>query len=194
MTEVGQSQALRAIFARLYAETRPRRVLVLGCTTGQDLALVDPRVTERTVGVDLNRGYLDAARTQLGRLRETLDLVHGDVLAVDLATAGFDLIHAALILEYVDSNSLLARIRAWLAPEGICCIVSQNPITGVAPVTRTRYESLRTLDGQMRLVDPDAVHAAAIGAGLEPRSSYTVNLPMGKSFAVTTLRKQRAHP
>lgn len=189
MAEVGQSDALRKIFARIYAEIRPRRVLVLGCTTGQDLALVDPNVTERSVGVDLNHKYLEAARIPLARLGKSLDLIHGDVLSIDLAAASFDLIHAALIVEYVDSSALIDRIREWLAVDGVCCIVSQNAVDGVVAVSRTRYESLRSLDGQIRLIDRDTLNAAAHAAGLEPSSAYSVNLPGGKSFSVTLVRK-----
>jgi SAM-dependent methyltransferase len=189
MAQVGQADALRKIFARIYAETAPRRVLVLGCTTGQDLALVDSHVTERAVGIDLNREYLEAARIQLARLGTRLDLIHGDVLTVDLGAASFDLIHAALLLEYVDPIALLERIRKWLAVEGVCCIVSQNAVDGVAPVSRTAYESLRRLDGQISLIDRGLVHAAARTAGLEARSANSVNLPGGKSFSVTLVKR-----
>jgi SAM-dependent methyltransferase len=189
MAEVGQADALRKIFARIYAETAPRRVLVLGCTTGQDLALVDAHVTERAVGVDLNREYLEAARIQVAALGTRLDLIHGDVLTVDLGAASFDLIHAALLLEYVDPSALLERIREWLAIDGVCCIVSQNAVDGVAPVSRTAYESLRSLDGRISLIDRGRVHAAARAAGLEPRSANSVNLPGGKSFSVTLVKR-----
>jgi len=189
MAAVGQSDALRKIFAGIYAEITPRRVLVLGCTTGQDLALVDPQVTQRAVGVDLNCQYLDAARIQLASLGETLDLIHDDVLTVDLAAASFDLIHAALIFEYVDRNALLRRIRGWLAPDGVCSIVTQNAVESLAPVTRTRYESLLILDGQMTLIDSDTVRTAALAAGLELQSAYGVNLPGGKSFSVMMVKR-----
>lgn len=192
MAEVGQSDELRKIFGRIYGGTRPRRVLVLGCTTGQDLALVDPHVTERAVGVDLNREYLAAARIKLARLGERLDLVHGDVLTIDLGGACFDLIHAALIFEYVDPSALLERIREWLAVNGVCCIVSQNAAAGIAPVSRTAYESLCSLEGHMRLVDREGVHAAALVAGLELVAAYSVNLPGGKSFSVTLVSKPRS--
>ena len=59
MAEIGQSAALRDIFLQAYADVRPRRLLVLGCTTGRDFEVVDPAVTEKSVGADVNREYLD---------------------------------------------------------------------------------------------------------------------------------------
>jgi SAM-dependent methyltransferase len=135
MDEVGQSAALRDIFARAWADVRPRRLLVLGCTTGRDFDAVDRAVTETSVGVDLNREYLDAARRRLERLGGTA--VHGDVLQAALPCSAFDLVHAALIFEYVDAAVLFRRIAEWLAPDGVCCAVTQNRAAGVASVSTT---------------------------------------------------------
>jgi len=82
MEEIGQAAALRKTFRRAYSELHPRRLLILGCTTGRDFELVDPGITTICVGVDLNREYLDAARERLHVLRGTLQLVQGDVLEV----------------------------------------------------------------------------------------------------------------
>ena len=58
MRAVGQDCVLREAFARAVAETRPARVAVLGCTTGEDLAHLDPSRTTLAVGVDINAGDL----------------------------------------------------------------------------------------------------------------------------------------
>jgi hypothetical protein len=54
MKAAGQSAALRDLFSVVYAERKPIRLAVLGCTTGSDLQQVDPAVTETVVGVDIN--------------------------------------------------------------------------------------------------------------------------------------------
>jgi SAM-dependent methyltransferase len=189
MAGAGQSAVLRDVFARVYAESRPRRLLVLGCTTGRDLALIDPHVTTTVVGVDVNAKYLDAARHELGRLGRRADLIHADVLDVALPPCGFDLVHAALIVEYVDPGALFGRIAGWLAPFGICSVVSQNPAAGVPSVSRTGYSSLHALDGCMTLHTANRIHAFAAGAGLDRVAVEAVGLPGGKSFAVSTFRK-----
>jgi SAM-dependent methyltransferase len=189
MAEIGQSAALRAIFQRVCAQTRPRRVLILGCTTGKDFALLDPEVTTSAVGVDVNATYLATARSELGLRGTAVALIEANVLAVELPTAGFDLIHAALLVEYVDPEALFRRMSAWLAATGVCSVVSQNAAEGVDSVTRTARESLLTLDGHMRLRDPDQLDAAAVQAGLVRRSIDTVGLPRGKSFSAATFTK-----
>jgi SAM-dependent methyltransferase len=184
MEEIGQSAALRAIFSRVYGRTRPRRLLVLGCTTGRDLALVDPAVTELSVGVDVSSDYLALARARLGQNRPTSTLVHGDVLEVELPVTGFDLIHAALLLEHVDPERLFARIPGWLAAEGVCVTVTQEPVPGVEAVSRTGRASLCALEGRMVLHTIDELRGLAARAGLHLLESSSVALPLGKSFTV----------
>jgi SAM-dependent methyltransferase len=191
MEQVGQSAALRGIFARVYAATRPRRVLVLGCTTGKDLAELDPAVTTRAVGVDVSPDYLAVARADLEGQGRMVELVAGDVLDVELGAAEFDLVHAALLVEYVAPPALLRRIAAWLARDGVCAIVSQNPAEGVGAVSETPYDSLRVLEGRMSLVGPDELRALAADAGLARASFELVPLPGGKTFSVSTFTKAR---
>lgn len=194
MAQIGQSAALRTIFRRVYAQLRPRRVLILGCTTGQDFALLDPDVTTSAVGVDVNATYLATARSELGPLGAAVTLIEGDVLTVELPAAGFDLIHAALLVEYVDPEALFRRMSGWLAPTGVCSLVSQNAAEGVASVTRTARASLQTLDGHMCLRDPERLNSAAVQAGLVRGSVVAVGLPGGKSFSTATFTKTTVVP
>lgn len=188
MREVGQSSALRAAFADAYAAVRPRRLLILGCTTGHDLDAVDPAVTETVVGVDLNPAYLALARPRAARLGRRVELVEGDLRTVRLPSAAFDLVHAALVFEYVEPAALFRRIAGWMAPGGACSVVTQNPTAGAAPVSRTPYTSLLALDGRLHLRGRDDVVADASGAGLRCASAREVALPLGKSFSVCEFR------
>src|SRR5450432_1441858 len=162
MDAVGQSAVLRVLFADAYAERRPRRVAVLGCTTGGDLEQVDPGVTEVVVGIDLNPDYLEIARRRSGALGSGLHLVRGDVLEAELSGGPFDLVHAALLLEYVEPAALFRRIHRWLTPDGICSVVTQEPTAGLPSVSPTEYESLQRLATCMTLRDADEiVHLAS---------------------------------
>jgi SAM-dependent methyltransferase len=189
MAEIGQSAALRGIFARVYGASSPARVLVLGCTTGKDLALLDPEVTTTAVGIDLSARYLAIARAELAGVEVPLTLIAGDVLTVDLEGAEFDLVHAALLIEYVDPEALFGRMHGWLAPDGVCCTVSQNRAEGIAAVSDSGHASLLALDGQMSLRDPAQLNSAAVRAGLTRESCVAVGLPRGKSFTVAIYRK-----
>ena len=180
MRTVGQSAALRALFAEIYAERRPRRLAVLGCTTGSDLESTDPALTDRIVGVDVNRAFVEIARRRLTALGPRLHLVAGDVLEATLPDAPFDLVHAALLLEYVDPHALFRRIHRWLAPDGACSVITQDPLPGVAAVSDTGYESLQILSGRMILRNADEVAALAARAGFRLLHQRATTLATGK--------------
>lgn len=195
MARIGQSEALREIFARACLEARPRRILVLGCTAGGDFPLVDPEVTRLCVGVDLNPEALEEARRRgVERCCEEVRLIQGDLLDVALPDAGFDLIHAGLVLEYVDAARLFERIARWLDPDGTCVTVTQSPVDGIAAVSCTGHDSLHELSSTMTLRTPEEVKAIARGFGLQRCAARDVPLPGGKLFAVAEFRISTAEP
>jgi cyclopropane fatty-acyl-phospholipid synthase-like methyltransferase len=190
MDRIGQSEALREIFARACMETRPRRLLVLGCSAGGDFPLVDPEVTQHVVGVDLNPEAIEEARRRgAERCCADVRLIAADVLDVALPKGGFDLIHAALVLEYVDPLRLFERIAGWLDPDGACVTVTQTPMPGIAAVSCTGQDRLHLLSPAMTLRTPGQVEAIALRAGLRRRAARDVPLPGGKRFAVAEFRK-----
>jgi ubiquinone/menaquinone biosynthesis C-methylase UbiE len=191
MSAVGQSAVLRDFFRRIYAELKPRRLAVLGCTSGSDLLDVDRAVTESVVGVDINPDYLASARERLGALGEIVRLIQADVLHVDLPPAQFDLVHAALLLEYVDPASLFQRIYGWLSPHGVCSVVTQDPTPGIPSVSNTTYASLQLLAGRMSLRSADEVARLALESGLESVNHETVTLPGGKCLVNSIFKKSR---
>ncbi len=168
MAAIGQSAVLRDLFSLVYAERRPSRLAVLGCTTGQDLQHVDPALTELIVGVDINPAYLEAAKGRLSSLGPRLHLICEDVLTAELPRVPFDLVHAALLLEYVDPRSLFQRIYAWLSPEGVCSVITQEPAPDVAAISATKYESLQTLAGRMSLRSAEETASLACQEWISP--------------------------
>jgi hypothetical protein len=192
MGAVGQSAALRAAFKRVYADVRPRHLAVLGCTTGSDLMLVDPAVTERAVGVDANAGYLELARARLASSGRPAELVAANVLDVDLGAATFDLVHAALLLEYVEPRRLFERVLGWLAPHGTCSIITQEPSphVDVPTVSPSPYPSLQRLAGVMTLRSADEIASLAERAGLRSAGRESVSLPNGKQLTCARFSKR----
>jgi SAM-dependent methyltransferase len=189
MEEVGQTAALRSTFGRVYAAQRPRRVLVLGCTTGGDLALIEPATTARAIGVDINATYIEAARRNLAGGRRVIELICADVLDADLGEGEFDLIHVALLFEYADPAALFRRIRSWLAEGGVCSVVTQDPKDAAPRVSPSAYDSLRALEGQMSLLTSDELACVALGADLERTAVWSVALPGGKTFSASLFRR-----
>lgn len=189
MATIGQSAVLCEFFSTVYAERMPRRLAVLGCTTGSDIQHVDPSATEMIVGVDINSGYLDLARERLRALGPKLQLVHGDVFQVDLPAVAFDLIHVALLLEYVDPLTPFRRIHRWLDSDGICSVVTQEPTVGASAITATSYQSLQLLAGRMSLRNAGEVATLATQAGFRLVHTQTIGLPSGKSLVNSIFEK-----
>ena len=100
----------------------------------------------------------------------------------------FDLVHAALVLEYVDAARALERMSGWLRPAGVLTVVLQEPSALAPPVSRTPYRSLLALEPLLRLVDSGELVAHAAKVGLHPMPSRLVPLPQGKSFLVVSFK------
>lgn len=178
---VDQLAPLEKILAQVYQRLRPARMAVVGCGTGNGLEAVDPTVTQRFVGVDLNPEYLSLARARHPRLATIAEWMCADVAQCTLGPAGFDLIHAALLFEYVEPAAALPRIAGWLAPGGVFSVVLQLA-GGDARISPTAFASLQKLSGLMRLVSPEELRDLTARVGLTEVSSAEIGLSRAKSF------------
>ncbi len=178
---VDQLGPLSALFEEVYAATQPDRLLVLGCATGNGLEHVNPAVTKRIVGVDVNLQYLGVARQRFIGLGARLELYCGEAERFRSAPASFDLVHAALLLEYLHPEPLVRRIAEWLAPQGTCSVVLQLP-GGAGPDAPTK--TMQIIQKAMRLVPPDELTRLFEHYGLPRKRARTVPLRYGKSFWV----------
>ena len=178
---------LSTIFAKVYGARRPRRMVVLGVATGNGLEHVDLHLTGRIVGVDVNLSYLAVARQRLRRLGAALELHCADVERVELDAGRFDLVHAALLLEFVDARVVVPRVASALAPGGAFAVVLQLP--GGPDVRASGYPSVRALGDRMRLVPPEELRALAEAEGLAERRAFVVPLPTGRHYFIALYEK-----
>jgi SAM-dependent methyltransferase len=186
---VRQLQALNTIFEGIVDKYRPRRLVVLGCATGNGFEHIRRDVTEVIVGVDVNEEYLDILEHRYMKSLPELELICRDVMDVRFEPRSFDHVHAGLILEYVDPPRILGRIASWLDSPGVCSIVLQLPSHHSAPITQTPYRSLEQLEPLMTLVEPDDLVATARSVGLIETGAYDVDLEQGKKLRVVYLEK-----
>ena len=128
----------------------------------------------------------------MSTLGPRLQLLCADALRADLPPGRYDLVHAALLLEYVDPASLLHRIFEWLSPGGICSLITQRPTPELPSVSSTRYQSLQTLSERMTLRTAEEVVTLASEAGLRLISSDAVRLPDGKTLVSSLFGKGNA--
>jgi len=188
LPQVAQAQLLSDIFGRLLREHAPRSAAVIGCAGGNGFERVDPAVTTRVVGVDLNANYLERARTRFAERLPGLELIAGDIQDGDLQVAPVELVYAALVLEYVDLEIALPRLRAWVAAAGLLATVIQLPSASTAPVTPSPYAALGALAPAMRLADAGQVAGLAGRAGMREVARSVERAAGGKEFLLQVFR------
>ncbi len=187
--EVGQLPVLSRLLGEALDEFRPGDLLLIGCSTGNGLCHVDPVVTHRVTGVDINPEYLRRLAEQFPHPGFELTLTCADVMAYRFAADTFDLVHCALLFEYLDWPRLVGEVGRTVRTGGGLSVVLQRPSDVVPAVTPTTYASLRRLESLFQFVDPAAVIARARVCGFELRSQRAEPLNSGKAFDVLHFRK-----
>jgi SAM-dependent methyltransferase len=179
---VGQLQMLDEIFENVLDEFSPGSLAVLGCTAGNGFQHLVNREFERVVGVDINFTYLAECRAWFIQDIQNLQLICADLNEIELAESTFDLIHAALIFEYVDDFVLLKKIFRWLKQDGVVSIVLQLSGEKVDPVSDTPYESLKQLSTFMHLEDVNEFKEKAVAIGFSEAREPEIKNLCGKNF------------
>jgi SAM-dependent methyltransferase len=174
-----QLAPLSQLFQEVYLSAQPDRVLVPGCATGNGLEHVDPSITKRVVGVDVNLQYLGIARQRFFQLGPTLELYCAELEKFRQPAAAFDLVHAALLLEYVQPEVAVRRFAEWLAPGGTCSVVLQLP-GGDAPAPANR--AMQIISKAMHFVEPAELTRLMAAHGLAKRREKQVAVKHGKSL------------
>jgi SAM-dependent methyltransferase len=170
---------LSALFGEAYAAAQPDRVLLLGCGTGNGLEHVNPAVTQRIVGVDVNLQHLGIARQRYFHLGPKLELYCAEVEKFRAGAGAFDLVHASLVFEYVFPEVLVRRISEWITDEGTCSVVLRMP-GGEKPEPPSK--PLRIIEKATKLVSPDDLVRLFEHYGLPKRRERTVPATGGRSL------------
>lgn len=181
---VGQRAVLNQVLARAFGEIRPRTVLVLGGSNGNGLEHADPAVTTRLVVVDINHQFLAALRAQTFPAASAIDAREADVEVCALESGAFDLVHAALLLEYVEWRQLVPRVAATLTPGGVFSVVLQRRSPSTPAVTPTRFTSLGALERVFSFVDPDELVERCAAEKLTIADRRQQTLPGDKMFEI----------
>jgi SAM-dependent methyltransferase len=189
---VNQRPVLSRLLGDALESGRPRAVLVLGCSTGNGLEHVDPKVTSRVTVIDLNPAYLRRLEERFPSPGFELDIRCADLADVVLEREAFDLVHAGLVLEYVEWSSLLPRVATTLKSGGVLNVVLQRPSASSLAVTPSPFVSLKSLESLFRFVDPAALVEAAHRVRLVLSHRHIESLPAGKAFEVLRFVKHVA--
>lgn len=174
---IDQLAPLSSIFQEVYLASQPDQVLVLGCGAGNGLEHVDPSVTKRVVGVDVNLQHLGIARQRYFHLGARLELYCAEVENFRPSGGRFDLVHAALLFEYLHPEVLVRRIAEWVADGGLCSVVLQLP--GGDPLD-VPSKAMRIIERAMRLVPPEELTQLLEHYGLVRKRERVVPLKHGR--------------
>ena len=181
---VRQRAFLDRVFANALSDYEPSSVALLGCATGGGLEHIDSDHCHRVTAVDLNPVYLEVTRSRFSDQLPNLELIQADLESCELDAAAYDLVHCALVLEYVDPEIILRKAARWLSSGGVFVVVLQLPSQEVAAVTPTGCDSLNTLAPIMTLHKPEAIRQLAGQVALVERTSSIERLETGKQFYV----------
>lgn len=187
MTLVGQAQMLADELKASLERHQPQSVAIVGCAGGNGFeALIDPRF-KRVVGIDVNPGYLEAARGRYSSRIHNLELHCADI-EHPLKLPPVDFIFAGLVFEYTDTTRAMMNCAQLMSPGAHLIAVLQLP-GGELKVSPSPFKSLSLLRECMSLHAPQAIVSAARMVGLQHETTWQQVPTPGKAFAVVTFRR-----
>jgi len=186
--EVQQLQYLSEVFRETLAEYKPKKLAVVGCTTGNGFEHVDFDYVDKLTGIDVNPDYLEILKSRFANHADKLELIEGDVCNCEFPDNSIELIHCALVLEYLDPDKFINLASKWINTNGVFTILLQMK-SSADKVTPTKFSSLRNLEPVMKLIPPDMILNIAIKHGLMPIKQRVDTLASGKFFFLATFRK-----
>lgn len=178
---VEQLDVLAELFAEVLRMCRPASVAILGVAGGNGLDAIDPAITTRVVGVDVNQRYLDVTRTRFAHL-SGLDLHCVDLARETLAIEAVDLVHAAVVFEHAGTGRCLDNALALVAPDGHLSVVLQLPSDVQHAISPSPFVTMRGLGRDFAFVDRDGFIRTLGTRGWRVHHETTRPLPGGKAF------------
>jgi hypothetical protein len=177
---VRQLATLADLFGRALAMLRPESVALLGIAGGNGLDRIDPAVTTRIIGYDINPDYL---RETAARYRFAgLDLRCADLTRAISGVEPVQLVHAALVFEHAGLEGCLENALALVAPGGALSVVLQLPSESEPGVGDTGYDSIKALAAGFQLIDPPRFRALVEARGFQLQLQETEPVGSGKAL------------
>lgn len=189
--EVAQLDVLALLFREVLDYCRPPSVAILGIAGGNGVDQIDPNVTRRIAGVDVNPDYLAAVRRRFPALND-IELHRADLAQQVVIMPPVALVHAALIFEHAGVERCLDNAVLMVAPGGTLSVVLQLPSPMAAGVGTSPYASLAGLKPNFALVDPGWMKETLESRGFQLAQQTLRPLVAGKSFWMGVFQRTAA--
>jgi SAM-dependent methyltransferase len=186
---VGQLTFLNNLFKDTLKKYNPGSLFVPGCTTGNGFENIDFNITKKILAVDINPEYIKILRERFRDKLDKIETVCTDLNDFDLGKRKFDLVHCALIFEYVDGFSLIDKIKKSLNNNGFMTVLLQLSQKSTSAVSESYFSSLKNLEGFIELVIPEGFNEIAIAKGFRKESEIIFTLESGKTFWFGSYRR-----
>jgi SAM-dependent methyltransferase len=181
MTEIGQAQVLSNLVKYGLEKYRPQRFALLGCSTGNGLEHVNPKITSKIYAIDINPKYLEILKKNFEERINDLELIRADIQNDELIFRNVDLFFIGLVLEYAEPEKSLQNIIRTLGEKGVLIIVIQKNNQS-SFVTKTKYRSLETLTAISKEVNETAMDRFIRSEKLSAMKRSVIELANNKSF------------
>lgn len=124
---IGLGERLRRFEIALLASASPRRILEVGCGTGELLRFAGARFPQAALaGLDPDASALGRARRKLEEAGRSAELVEGRAESLPFPDASFDLVLSSLMLHHLDTATKVRALAEWrrvLDPRGLLLLV-----------------------------------------------------------------------
>jgi len=185
---VGQLQLLSKLTGKYLKKIKPRTAMFLGISGGNGLEHIDINITNQVFGIDINKKYLHETNERFNKDIPNLNLINLDISSTPKKIASVNLIWAALIFEYVETQKCFEFINHNIQNNGFL-IVTIQANNGVPSVSQTGIETIKLVGKIFKLVDPNDLLSVADKFGFKKIDFEENILPNNKSLKTYTFLK-----
>lgn len=190
LESVNQLQTLNMIMKEQLSDHDVADAMILGVAGGNGLEYVDTGKYKAVYGVDINEGYLNAARERHPELDGILQCICLDLTRDAGKLPETQLLIADLLIEYIGYDVFLETVRQ-TGPEYVSCVIQINT-DAVNWVSDSPYlHSFDRLDEVHHQMEEDALISKMQGACYEMILQKSFKLPNGKALVRLDFRRQQ---
>lgn len=186
---IGQSQYLANYLQESVNKYKPNSIALIGCSGGNGLGIINPKIVERVVCVDINSKYLAKAKVRYFNSFKNIEFVASDITSKDFSLVPVDLIFVGLVFEYVDNDFAVKNLSKLINKNGKLITVLQLPNTDIPEVSPSPYKNLEILNDLFSFVNANTFIKICEKYKLDLVSNKKTILNSGKEFVELEFQK-----